>query len=176
MASTLINLKTVEWSQELHSNRPREISSALRADTSGRYLKAFCKTDGCDLVLSNGDNFSSRLVQIGFLQGALTEADNQPLKEGVGRLVYAGPKLVHGWYFSTLENYTALWDQVSACAYSECMIQLHLTPVEYDGDHPPVWNVSQPLLIEEAHIRFTRKTGAVGADEPAKRKGLFGKR
>ena len=53
------------------------------------------------------------------------------------------------------------------------MIHLQITPVEYSGDDP-VWNVSHPLLIKHADVHFTRATGVGAADEPAKRKGVFG--
>jgi hypothetical protein len=89
-------LMPVEWSQG--------IASRLKPYASGRSLNAACKADDHDLMLSSGDNFSTRLVQVAFLQGEPTEANDQPLEGGIGRLFYVEGRLVHGWYDVTALN------------------------------------------------------------------------
>jgi hypothetical protein len=169
VASSYLTLKVVEWSQAIRSSSKR--------DMAGRFLNAACKIDDRrDFKMSNGETFATRLVHIAILQGAPTEANEAPLEGGVGRLFYAnssdGEDLVHGWYFLNLDTYTTLWDQIVIGMYADCTVQLHVTPVDYSGEDP-VWNVNQPLLIEDATINFVRTTRPVEVKEPQKRRGLW---
>ena len=82
MTFTFWKLKPVEWFQG--------IRSSLGTDVAGRYLSAACKADDSDLVLSNREIISPRLIQIAFLQGEPTEGDGQPLEGGIERLFHTG--------------------------------------------------------------------------------------
>ena len=43
--------------------------------------------------------------------------------------------------------------------YVDCRIDLHVGPISYHGEDP-IWDISQPLFIEDATVNFTRGISA----------------
>jgi len=171
MPTSYVKLKPVEWTQE--------IRSSFKIEGSGRHLRAMCTAD--ELILSNGSNLRDFSVHVSLLRGKPTAANGSPLERGIGQLFYLSSKaddvssndiFVHGWYFLTPENYSSIWDQVSDTGYADCLIDLHIGPIDYSGEDA-VWHVGQPLFIDDATIHFTRKHAP---EEPQpRRQRLFGK-
>jgi len=164
-----LRLKPIDWTQE--------IRSGFKKVDHGRHLRATCKPQNDhELMLSNKDDLSNHDIQLAFLDGAPTAANGEPLEKGIGGLFYTSNAFVHGWYFLSEEAYSCLWDQVTDGRYSDCIIDLGVSPVENHGAEV-FWNVSRPLVIESVQIHFTRRPIApTDTDEHSKRKGLFGKR
>jgi hypothetical protein len=83
---------------------------------------------------------------------------------------------IDGWFSLRGKSYDAVWDQVQNGGYAECRIDIGLGPLLSE---PPnfVWEVSRPVFILTASVRFTRKPSPQDqAKQATRRKGLFTRR
>jgi hypothetical protein len=166
MATSYIRMKPSSWTQAIRSDLDPRYGP-------GRKLSANCQPD--EFLLSDGTHLTDHLINLAFMEGEPTAADDTPLERGVGQLFFTSSGYVHGWYFSPSRSYSAIWDQVLNGGYADCTIDLHVGPVNYDGGDP-VWNISQPLFIDDATVHFTRKSNTPDDLQRPKKKGLFGNR
>ncbi len=168
MSTSYISLKPLYWTQAIRSDLDQRYGP-------GRKLSVICKPD--EFLVSNGTNLTEHSINLAFMEGEPTAADGTPLQRGLGQLFYnthSDEVFVHGWYFSPRDIYSDIWDQVLTDGYTDCTINLHVGPIDYDGEDP-VWKLSQPLFIDDAEIYFTRGSCAPNDQPQPKRQGLFGK-
>ena len=148
---------------------------------SSRHVTAQCgQQELADFRLSNGDNLTRRIVHLSVMAGQPTEADGKPLQGGVGRLFYLansgddGEPFVHGWLFLDDEAHAALVQQVTIGTFSDCTLDLSVTPVEWEVEDP-IWVIDRgPLLIEAVQLRFSRMVKPT--PPPVPQGGMFGRR
>ena len=165
MPTSYVRLKPLSWTQAIRSDLDPRYGP-------GRKLSAVCKPDA--LVLSDGTNLTDYSIQLAFLEGEPTAADEiTPLERGIGLLAYTSSGFIHGWYFSPTNIHSDIWDQVLNGGYTDCMIELAVEPINYDSGDDPVWDTSQPLFIDSAIVYFTRKSSAPDDETQSKRQRLF---
>lgn len=167
MPTSYIRLTPLSWTQSIRSDiNPRY--------GLGRKLSTVCKPN--DFLLSNRSNLTGHSLHLSFIEGEPTAADGTPLQRGIGQLFYnldADEVFVHGWHFSAADHLSDIWDQVLNGGYVDCTIELHVGPINYHGEDP-IWDISQPLFIDDATVYFTR-SASVPEPQP-KRQGFFGSR
>jgi hypothetical protein len=145
MSKNYIRMKPVSWTQEIRSD--------------------------LDLRYKPGRNL--RAIYLYFGEGEPTEGSGKPLEKGIGKLFCTREAFIHGWYFSRTNVHSDIWDQVLNCGYADCLIDLCVEPINYDGEDP-VWDISQPLFIDSATVYFTRKSSSPDDQPQPQRQGLFG--
>ena len=167
MPTSYIRLTPLSWTQAIRSDLDPRYGP-------GRKLSTVCKPPG--FGASNGTNLRDHSIHLSFLEGDPTAANDTPLERGIGQLFFLTSEVfVHGWYYSPSDIYSDIWDQVLNGGYTDCTIELHVGPISYNGEDP-VWDISQPLFIDDATVHFTRKSSAPYDEPQSKRKGLFGGR
>jgi hypothetical protein len=168
MPTSYIRLKPLYWSQAIRSDLDPRYGP-------GRKLSVVCKPH--EFLLSNGDNLTNHSLHLSFMEGEPTAADGKPLQTGIGQLFYLthDEVFVHGWYFSAPDILSNIWDQVLLGGYTDCLIDLTVRPISYDGEDP-VWNTDMPLFINDATVSFTRRTPVPEEQPQPKRQGFFGSR
>ena len=166
MTTSYIRLKPLSWTQAIRSDLDPRYGP-------GRKLSTVCKPQG--FRVSDGTNLADYTLHLSFIEGEPTAANGTPLERGIGQLFYLTDNgvFVHGWYFSPADALSDIWDQVLNCGYVDCSIELSVVPINYEGDDP-VWDIRQPLFINDATINFTRGMPAPDR-QPQRRHGLFGK-
>lgn len=170
MSVSYIYLSPFLWTQTIESDAEGR---------SGRHASAQCSVrEGGDFRISNGDNLAQRVVHFSCLAGAPTEANGTPLEGGIGRVFYIpdgsdGDPFVHGWMYLPPDEHAALLQQLTSGAFTDCTLDLTVTPVEWDVEDA-VWMIDRgPLLVTAVQLRFTRPAKPTPASSP--KAGLFGK-
>ena len=169
MSEVNVYMESVLWHQTIHSNG------------SHCHVGADCRMrHGCDFRLSNGDNLVHRVVHLSFRAGIARETNGSPLMGGIGRLVYNpeggddGGPFVHGWACLPDDHQMALWQQITSGLFTNCVVDLTVTPVEWDVE-AAVWMIDRgPLLIESVSFCFTRPGKLEPPPQPPKA-GPFGR-
>jgi hypothetical protein len=171
MSVSYIFLSPFAWTQTIQSDA---------RGGSSRHATAQCSMrEGCNFRISTGDNLTQRVVHLSVMAGQPTEANGSPLEGGIGRVFYIpdgsdGEPFVHGWMYLPPDEHAALLQQLTSGAFSDCTIDLTVTPIEWGGEDA-VWVTDRgPLLIEAVQLRFTRPTKPTPAPPP--KAGLFGRR
>jgi hypothetical protein len=169
MSISYVRLNPLFWTQAIRSDLDLRYGP-------GRKLSTTCKPN--EFLLSNGTNLTDHSLNLAFMEGEPTAADGTPLQKGIGQLFYnthSDGVFVHGWYFSPPDIYADIWDQVLNGGYVDCLIDLTVAPINYDGEDP-VWDTGHPLFINDATVNFTRRSSAPDDQPQPKRQRLFGKR
>jgi hypothetical protein len=171
-------LKPISWRQAIRDYPSIKVE--------GRYLVASCKPESgarSELRLSNNEKLTDLKVELSILAGEPVDADDKPLKNGIGHFHFYGEMLprdgvpgmeafLSGLLYLKPDSYLALWEQVRDGG--DCDITINIGPVKSEG-FGWLWDVSQRLTISAFAITFARAppVGDKPAIQAAHRKTFF---